>query len=194
MSLVNWFRICKPCSPVKGSKIDNESFGTIGGLITGLDNLSRNVRKQAFKSRSGNPQLKENSKKLSHHEKVQDKKLCRLRINPSSLSIDPDKVIFNYSNRTLTSEEKKVLARGLNFSIPPRKLRYCNFLSSFEMLYRKLTRQTISPSSGHDQDSIKTKLKDIALSGYRSYRPPTSMFSNEELKLLKSLQSEWLYI
>ena len=48
------------------------------------------------------------------------------------------------------------------------------------MLYRKLTRQTISPSSGHDQDSIENKLKDIALFGYRSYRPPTSMFSNEE--------------
>ena len=55
------------------------------------------------------------------------------------------------------------------------------------MLYRQLTRQykQFHHSSGYDQGPIKTILKGIALSGYRSYSP-TSMFSNEEFKLLKS--------
>ena len=74
----------------------------------------------------------ENTRTLSRHEKVQQKKLFRLSANASSTSsIEPDKVIFNHSSRTLTEQEKSVLAKGLNFSIPPKTLNYCDFLFPF---------------------------------------------------------------
>ena len=64
---------------------------------------------------------RENSAKLRHHEKIQQKKLFRLCGDASKSSTpDPDKVIFNYSSRILTDAEKILLARGLNFSMPPR--------------------------------------------------------------------------
>ena len=56
-------------------------------------------------------------------------KFIRLRKDVSKSSTpDPDKVIFNYSWRELTDVEKNILARGLNFLVPARKLRFCDFL------------------------------------------------------------------
>jgi hypothetical protein len=46
---------------------------------------------------------------------------------------DPDKVIFSYSSRTLTDAEKILLARGLNFSLPPRRRVF--FVAPFEKLF-----------------------------------------------------------
>ena len=59
---------------------------------------------------------KENLKTIERHQKIQEKKLLRLCssfVNQETLN--PDYVIFNYSSRTLTPEEKNHLARGLNF-------------------------------------------------------------------------------
>ena len=52
--------------------------------------------------------------------------------------IDPDKVIFNYSDYALNLVEKKVLPRGIKFSIRPDKLDCCDFLTPFEKLARDL--------------------------------------------------------
>ena len=57
------------------------------------------------------------------------------------------------------------------------------------MLYRKIIYQPISTTSGHNQDSVKTKLKGIALSGYRS-SPNNSVFSKNEYQILRRLQSD----
>ena len=78
----------------------------------------------------------------------------------------------------------------MNFSIPPRKLIYCGFLVSFEILHLKIVNLSIYADSGHTNDSIKTKLKDVTLSGYRSYSLSTSAFADEELEALKSLQED----
>ena len=59
------------------------------------------------------------------------------------------------------------MARGLNFSIPPGKLDYVDFLVSFELLHRKVCNGTIAPESKMDKDFVKTRLKNIALSGLR---------------------------
>ena len=37
-------------------------------------------------------------------------------------SLDPDKVVRNYSKRCLSSEEKQVFALGLNFAVTPRTI------------------------------------------------------------------------
>ena len=37
-------------------------------------------------------------------------------------NLNSDDIIFNYSHRVLTEAEKMVLARGLRFCLPPKKV------------------------------------------------------------------------
>ena len=46
------------------------------------------------------------------------------------LEHDPNKVIFNYSSYTLSKLEKDVLVKGLNFSLPPKKLNRADTVSA----------------------------------------------------------------
>ena len=120
---------------------------------------------------------KENTKVIEKHQRIQEKKLLRLFSNSSqTTSLNRDDVIFNYSNRNLTPEEKQLLAKGLNFSLPPNKLKYVDYLVPFEFLHRKLKTEPISTSSNYSEYHIKTRLKDIALSSYRNYSPPNLLF------------------
>ena len=116
------------------------------------------------------------------------KKLFRLRSDfTKSHCVNPDDVIFNLSDRSLTSDEKNLFVRRLNFSLPNKKLNFGDFVIPFEILQRKLKQETIYPNSDIDEDFLKTKLKDIALTGFRSYSPPNSIFSAEELRILNTL-------
>ena len=95
---------------------------------------------------------------------MHNKKLLRPRIDSSSsASIDPNKVVFNNSSQHVSDKEKAVVAVGLDVSISPRKIHFCNFLILFEILNRKIPNQSKSTNSG-DNDYVKTKLNDIALS------------------------------
>jgi hypothetical protein len=60
-------------------------------------------------------------------------------------------------------------------------------LKSFFKLIKK---ETIATNSGYDEELIKTRIKDIALTGYKTYIPPKSIFSDDELKTIKSLQND----
>ena len=78
---------------------------------------------------------KENTRIIEKHQKIQEKKLLRLcSDSPSSPCTNPDDVIFNYSSRVLTPDEKSILAKGLNFSLPQNRLYYYDFLVPFELL------------------------------------------------------------
>ena len=59
------------------------------------------------------------------------------------------------------------------------------------MLHRKLTEdEQISSSSGYYPTLVKTKLKDIALSGHCSYSRPDFLFSKDDLKTLDDLKKD----
>ena len=136
-------------------------YGCLADLVSSLDLVHLKTLSES-----------ENSKQLQRHENIQERKLFRLSVSTANTGkIDPDKVIFNHSDRVLTEQEKFVLSRGLNFSIPPRKLNYVDFLISFELLH-------------------KTRLKNIALSGYRNYTAPPFVFSSDEFKVLKNLKND----
>ena len=60
-------------------------------------------------------------------------------------------------------------------------------LKSFFKLIKK---ETIATNSGYDEELIKTRINDIALTGYKTYIPPISIFSVDELKTIKSLQND----
>ena len=113
---------------------------------------------------------------------IQDRKLFLLLFSKVKLvnSVNPDKVIFNFSKCLTTNQEKSIFTERLNFSIPPKTLDCYDFLAPFELLYCKLNEKPISPSSGFYPDFIKTKVKDIALSGLKSYHYPSSQGKNSK--------------
>ena len=82
---------------------------------------------------------RENAKKLTQHQHLQDRKLFRLCAKQNkSCSFNPDAVVFNFSKRFVTDKEKEILSKGLNFAIPPTKLNLCGFLTPFEKFYNSL--------------------------------------------------------
>ena len=133
----------------------------------------------------------ENTKRLNQNQKIQDRKLFRLCAETKSdNSIDPNTVVFNFSQQLITDQEKEILSKGLNFSIPPNKLDYFAFLAPFETLHKKLIKEDLFEKSGYFPASVNAKLKDIAYSGYRSYSRPDFLFSKEDIKLLQNLKND----
>ena len=47
---------------------------------------------------------------------------------------DREQVIHNFSSYVLSDDEKSLLAKGLNFSIPPKKLDFTDHMTPFELL------------------------------------------------------------
>ena len=97
----------------------------------------------------------------------------------STVAINPEKVIFDFPTRLITDQEKQVLSKGLNFFLPPKELNYCSFLTPFELFYRQVKTESISPYCGYYPDFIRTKLKDIVLSGLEL--PSTKFFIHGEI-------------
>ena len=134
---------------------------------------------------------RENTKKLSQHQRIQDCKLFRLGSeSKNESSIDPNTVVLNYLQRLITDKEKEILSKGLNFAIPFNSLHYCAFLSPFEMLFKRLKNEHVHEKSRFFPASVKVKLKGIALSRYRSYSRPNFLFSKDEIKTLDGLKDD----
>ena len=71
--------------------------------------------------------LTSNNKNILKVQKVQGKKISNFPFTDNSYyesitSHDPEKVLFNFANYSLTTHEKSLLSRGLNFAIPPRNV------------------------------------------------------------------------
>ena len=75
-------------------------------------------------------------------------------------------LIFNFSEHKLSDCKKRLLAKGLNFSLPPKYLDYAGYLVSFELFYRNICDLGILPNE--DLDIVKTRTKVAALSSYRN--------------------------
>ena len=110
--------------------------------------------------------LRSNNRILASKSAIQQKKLSNLV--KSSISMhDPSKVIFNFSKYELSDCEKRLLAKGLNFSLAPRHLDYADYLVNFELFYRNI--RNLGILSNEDLDFVKTRTKEAALSSYRNY-------------------------
>ena len=57
-------------------------------------------------------------------------------------SQNPDKIIVNDSSDI----EKTVLAKGLNFALPPKKLNYADYLTPYELLFRDIKKLSVNDS------------------------------------------------
>ena len=88
---------------------------------------------------------------------------------PQLSNLNSDDIIFNYSHRVLTEVEKKVLARGLRFCLPPKEVDRYDVKCSFELLFRELTR--FGPAlTSENKDRLKSQLRVSTMSYASEYR------------------------
>ena len=80
---------------------------------------------------------------------------------------DPSKIIFNFSKYEVSDCEKRLLVKGLNFSLSPKYLDYADYLVNFVLFYRSICNLCIF--SNEDLDFVKTRTKEAVLSAYWSY-------------------------
>ena len=114
-----------------------------------------------------------NEKTLNKVKVVQNYKLSELM--GDELSHNPDDVIRNYSTYELSEVEKSLLVKGLNFAIPPKKLKYQDYLLPFELLYRDVMEEDeVKDSLNH----LQARLKDVGLSSFRLYNRKDHRFEN----------------
>ena len=59
-------------------------------------------------------------------------------------SHNPDKIIINHSSYQLSDVEKTILAKGLNFALPPKKLNYADYLTPYELLFRDIKKLSVN--------------------------------------------------
>ena len=129
--------------------------------------------------------LKINDLKLKSNSVVQQKKFCNL-LKEKRCTQNPEKVIFNSSKYVLSDCKKSLLTRGLNFSIPCKKLDSADCIVQFELFFRDI--RNLDILSNADLDFVKAKIKEAALSSYRSYNNNVPQnLSKEEFTTLQNL-------
>ena len=95
-------------------------------------------------------------------EQMQSYKISELM--GSELKHNPEDVIHNFSSYSLSTTEKSLLCKEMNFALPPKDLKFENYLLPFELLLRKVYERS-------DEDEsllhLNSKIKDVRLSSYR---------------------------
>ena len=77
-----------------------------------------------------------NDKKITKVKETHCKKLRTLGLASAIRSHNPDKIIINHSSYHLSDIEKTVLAKALNFPLPPKKLNYADYLTPYKLLFK----------------------------------------------------------
>ena len=86
----------------------------------------------------------------------------------------------------LSDNEKLLLSKGLNFSLPNKKVDNLEYLCPFELLYREVS--DFSKDSS-DKELLKSKLKEMSLSSHRRLKHNVLQenLSKKELQSLKNV-------
>ena len=100
---------------------------------------------------------------------------------------DSSNVIFNFLKYELSDCEKRLLAKRLNFSLPPKYLDYADYLVNFELFYRNI--RNLDILSNKDLYIVKIRTKKAAVLSYRKYNKNVPQhLSNEEFLALQNLR------
>ena len=118
--------------------------------------------------------LEKNRRMLQKIEASQNNKLSKmLEEQPVH---ETDDLIFNFSNHVLTPAQQSILMKGLNFALPPKKLRHEDYLLNFELLYRNAVDS--KSVKENELDEFKSKLKSISLQSLRFYNRKKKKLEN----------------
>ena len=136
--------------------------------------------------------LDSNIQTIKRVECIQNYKISELM--GRKLQNDPKKIIHNFSSYQLSDTEKLLLCKGLNFALPPKRLRFENYLLPFELLYRD-----VYDSENKDESllHLKSKIKNVGLSSYRIYNKKDHCYENlspEEYDAFINLSSNKIII
>ena len=102
-------------------------------------------------------------------------------------SHNPDKIIINHSSYQLSDVEKTILAKGLNFALPPKKLNYADYLTPYELLFRDIKELSVDDSI---LERVKVDMKKICLSSFENFKFKVELnITPDEHKALKNLSS-----
>ena len=129
-----------------------------------------------------------NDKVVTKQKDIQDRKIIGLTKSKGK-GMDPEKVIFNFSSYLLSDNEKSLLSKGLNFSIPNKKVEISEYLCPLDLLYHEVS--DFSKDSS-DKEPLKCKLKELGLSSHRRLKHNIleENLSKKELESLKSLSKK----
>ena len=130
-----------------------------------------------------------NDKLLSKVQLTQERKLLKLGFKSLDEGHNPDQVIFNFSSHELTDAEKRLLSKGLSFSIPPKTLNYGDALLPFELLFKPMSQaENISVD---DIAACKAALQNEAHNMLHDFDPKKEQnLLPDEVQALKSLRSD----
>ena len=134
----------------------------------------------------------------SRTDRIHANKLRRLGASPLSQNLDVNKVIFNYSNYSLSKDEKRILLLGLDFGLPITRLNYYKYFLDFEKLYQVINKLPIYNYIANAKEQFRSQIKSIANKFYFGFKfcPHNSpMFAKKDFKILNNLRkNENLYI
>ena len=136
----------------------------------------------------------ENSTKkvINRIDVIHRKKLENLGISSQMYPLDPNVVIFNFSNKILSDKERNLLTLGLNFKLPIYRLNFFDYFLSFENLYNYLSKFDIF--NPHDTPNIlKNTLHNIAHKYFYKFKPNKvfcPFFSKHEINILRNLAKD----
>ena len=107
-----------------------------------------------------------------------------LTVKGKGKGIDPENVLFNFSSYVLPDNDKSLLSKSLNFSVPNKKVEISEYLCPFELLYPEVS--DFSKDSS-DKELLKGKLKELSLSSHRRLKH-NILEENLSMKELESLK------
>ena len=118
--------------------------------------------------------LEKNRSMLRKTETSQNNKLSKmLEEQPVHKAED---LIFNFSNHKLTAAQQSILMKGLNFVLPPKKLRHEDYLLNFELLFRNVVGS--KSVKNNEFELFKCKLRTLSLQSLKFYNRKKKKLEN----------------
>ena len=120
-----------------------------------------------------------------------EKKLNNLGINNELKPLDPNKVIFNFSDRILSHKERWLLSFGLNFKLPVFKLNFYSYYHKFESFYQQLLKLPHYRCNG--VLSLKSYLQPLINKFYFNFKPYkvfSPIIKKDDIKILRNLSKD----
>ena len=113
-------------------------------------------------------------------------KLINIGIDNDIAPCNPNDVVYNYSNISLSPRIKTLLDYGLDFCLPVYKIVFYKYFLPIESLIARI--KFLNADSGVDFSEYLNKLHSLSLRYYHSFNPFkvfSSVFSRQDILLLK---------
>ena len=135
------------CQNHKTRKLERLNIEARSSLKSNLDWIDFHILNHKIRTRC---RITENNCKETHARKLKQIGL------DDNHKLDPNKVVINLSNITLTKEQIETLALGLDYALPPSRIHREKHLLSFEKLAQMLKSQSLRRGDKSFQDVCKS--------------------------------------